>query len=335
VAAGLAPAMLRRSAAGKLPAWARRFPHQVTLVARCLTEAGAVRTSRRLAGPGTVIVILTASEALHEMAALLGGPHLRFVHEIVTTEDAIIRWAGRAAGHGTRRACVLVPTEAVGAALAARFPRLTCQVRPFAVAAPGDRLTDAERRAARRRHGIADERLAVCLVGGWWPYKDMTVVDAALSRAGTQVSLLVAGTPADQEVLRRWHAIPGLYVHALAGPASEHDLREVYAAASITLVARQPGTGKESGLVTDAARLGVPLLVSGHDPALTACLAGQDWVRVFTAGSASSLATALRELAARPLPRPGPDAAAAIGVPTAAEQAAFLISARLGLEARR
>jgi hypothetical protein len=81
----------------------------------------------------------------------------------------------------------------------------------------------------------------------------------------------------------------------MASPVPEEDVRRVYAAADVTLVARHPGTGKESGLVVDAARLGVPLLVSGHDP----------------------------------------DAAASIGVPTAASQAAFLIRSRLNTETRK
>jgi hypothetical protein len=61
----------------------------------------------------------------------------------------------------------------------------------------------------------------------------------------------------------------------------------------------------------------------------------EDVRRVYAAGSAVSLAAALRELAARPLPRPGPDAAASIGVPTAASQAAFLIRSRLNTETRK
>lgn len=37
-----------------------------------------------------------------------------------------------------------------------------------------------------------------------------------------------------------------------------------------------PGVGKESGLVTGTVRHGVPLIVSDHDPDLTALLTGQD-----------------------------------------------------------
>ncbi|MEU2226429.1 hypothetical protein [Streptomyces sp. NPDC018347] len=70
--------------------------------------------------------------------------------------------------------------------------------------------------------------------------------------------------------IKRWRDLPGLRVHTVPGPVNEAVLRLVYAAAA--LVPRRPGTGKESGLVMDAARLGVPLIVSDHDPALTARL---------------------------------------------------------------
>ncbi|MCC3769548.1 hypothetical protein [Streptomyces sp. UNOC14_S4] len=74
----------------------------------------------------------------------------------------------------------------------------------------------------------------------------------------------------------------------------------------------------------DTARLGVPLLVSDHDPALTARLAGQPWARLFPAGDPDALAAILDSLAAEPPERPGPGAPAAVGMATAAEQAAFL-----------
>jgi hypothetical protein len=90
------------------------------------------------------------------------------------------------------------------------------------------------------------------------------------------------------------------------------------------VVARRPGVGKESGLVTDAVQFGVPLLLSDHDPALTALLAEQDWVRLFPAGDPGGLTAALSDLAGARLPRPSLSAASALGVPTAAEQAAFL-----------
>ncbi|MFC8520437.1 hypothetical protein, partial [Streptomyces sp. NPDC057257] len=306
------------------PTAARRFPHQLTLVARCLTEAACIRTGRHVAGGTAAVVLFSASEALHGAAALLGGVHTRFVHELVTTEDAVLRLAGRLARRGERRARVLAPTDAVRDDLAARFPRLPLQVRPFAVADERDRLTDAERHQARRAFGIPAIEAAVCLVGGWWPYKDTGVIDAALARLDAPLHLLIAGTPLDHTVLHQWGALPQLRLHTVPGSASEAQIRAIYAACDATLVARRPGVGKESGLVIDAVRLGVPLIVSDHDPHLTKTLAGQDWVRLFPPGDGAALADLLRDLAWTPLPRPAPHTAAELGVPTAAEQIAFL-----------
>jgi glycosyltransferase involved in cell wall biosynthesis len=302
----------------------RRLPHQVTLLARCLTEAACIRTGRRLTGPAAAVVVLSASEALHGAAGLLGGPHLRFVHELVTTEDTALRTLGRLARRGERRVMALAPTGAVRDDLAARFPRLPLRVRPFAVADPGDRLTDTNRRRAREAFGIPAHEAAVCLVGGWWPYKDPGTVGAALARLDVPVHVLVVGGPATHHLLKTWAALPHVRLHTRPGPVPETLVREAYAAADAALVARHPGVAKESGLVVDAVRLGVPLIVSDHDPALTQALAGHDWVRLFPTGDSAALADVLRDLAWSPLPRPAVCAAADLGVPTAAGQTAFL-----------
>ncbi|QDO05014.1 glycosyltransferase family 4 protein [Streptomyces sp. S1D4-23] len=322
--AALAAAGRHVFASRRWPRALRRLPHQVTLLARCLVEASCVRTGRRLTGGTASVVVLSASEALHGAAGLLGGPHLRFVHELVTTEDVPLRVLGRLARPGERRVAVLAPTRAVRDALAARFPRLPLQVRPFAVADPGDRLTDVERVRAREAFGIPAAAAAVCLVGGWWPYKDLDAVDAALTRLDVPLHVLVTGAPLDDDHLQAWEALPHVRLHTRPGPVPEAVVREAYAASDATLVARRPGVTKESGLVVDAVRLGVPLIVSDHDPALTQALAGQDWARLFPTGGGAALADVLRDLAWSPLPRPAADAAADLGVPTAAEQTAVL-----------
>lgn len=135
-AAAVAAAGRRAFASRHWPTAVRRLPHQVTLVSRCLTEAACVRTGRRLAGAAATVVVLSASEALHGAAGLLGGPHTRFVHEIVTTEDAVLRLAGRLTRRGERRVRVLTPTDAVRDELTTVFPHLPVTVRPFAVADP-------------------------------------------------------------------------------------------------------------------------------------------------------------------------------------------------------
>jgi len=322
--AALAAVGRRVFASRRWPRALRRLPHQVTLLARCLVEAACVRTGRRLTGGTANVVVLSASEALHGVAGLLGGPHLRFVHELVTIEDAPLRTLGRLARRGERRVLVLAPTGAVRDALAARFPRLPLTVRPFAVADPGDRLTDVERVQAREVFGIPAAAAAVCLVGGWWPYKDLDVVDAALTRLDVPLHVLVTGAPLDDDRLQVWEALPHVRLHTRPGPVPEAVVREVYAASDAALVTRLPGVAKESGLVVDAVRLGVPLIVSDHDPELTKALAGQDWARIVPAGGAVALADVLRDLAWSPLPRPAACVAADLGVPTAAEQTAFL-----------
>ncbi|MEV7287037.1 hypothetical protein AB0O01_21125 [Streptomyces sp. NPDC093252] len=62
---------------GRWPDAVRRWPHQITLLARCLVEASALRTARHRA-PGTragavTVVVLSASEGLRGTAALLGA----------------------------------------------------------------------------------------------------------------------------------------------------------------------------------------------------------------------------------------------------------------------
>ncbi|WP_030592147.1 hypothetical protein [Streptomyces globisporus] len=336
-AAELVSAAGRRAfASRRWPRPVRRLPHQITLLARCLTEAAGLRTARRRAPHSSAVVILSASEALHGMAAWLGGvPHLRFVHEVVTTEDRPTRWLGRLARQGEKQVVALYPTAAVRDQMTAVFPCLTGQVRAFAVD-DGRRLTAAEREAGRSAFGIPAEATAVCVVGGWWPYKDIATIDAALARITAPLHVLVCGAPLDDVVLARWHRQPRVRLHTVPGPVADQVLRLVYGAADAALVARRPGVGKESGLVMDAARLGVPLLVSEHDPALTARLAGQPWVRSYPAGEAGALARALDGLSTRAPARPGSSAPAVLDLYSAAEQAAFFTDtyARLIKECR-
>ncbi|MEV5204514.1 hypothetical protein [Streptomyces sp. NPDC053720] len=337
-------AAARVSAAGqqvfasrRWPLTVRRCPHQVTLLARCLTEAACLRTARRLAPRAGAVVILSASEALHGAVALLGGTvHLRFIHEAVTTEDRPVRWLGRLARAGEKRVIALYPTTAVRDQVAPAFPHLPGQVRAFAVD-DGRPLTDAERDRARTAFTIPSDAKAVCVVGGWWPYKDIPTIDAALARLTTPLHVLVCGTPLDDAILTHWHQLPNVRLHTVPGPVGEQVLRLVYAAADAALVARKPGVGKESGLVMDAARLAVPLIVSAHDRELTACLAGELWARIFPAGDPDTLAKTLDHLTADTPARPGPSAPGALDMNSATEQAAFLTDTytRLTKECRR
>ncbi|WEP00735.1 glycosyltransferase (plasmid) [Streptomyces sp. FXJ1.172] len=321
LAAGLSSACQRVFCSRRWPRRLRRVPHQITLIARCLAEASALRSGRRLESGADAVVILTASEALHGAAALLGGqPHLRFVHEAVTSEDAVVRLLGRLARRGEQRVVAVYPTQAVGDQFATVFADLPAVVGPFAVD-DGRRLSDAERDGGRAAFDIPAAEAVVCLVGGWWPYKDITVVDAALDRLKEPLHLVVVGSPLDEAVLERWRSLSDLRVHTVPGPVSESVLRLVYAAADAALVTRRPGTGKESGLVMDAARLGVPLIVSEHDDALTTRLHGQPWALTFPAGDPDALADALHTVIRQPPEHPGAQAPGLLGMRTAAEQA--------------
>ncbi|MFI2435537.1 glycosyltransferase [Streptomyces sp. NPDC018693] len=332
--AGLSTAGQRIFRSPRWPRRLRRLPHQVTLIARCLAEASALRTARRLQPGAGAVVILTASEALHGAAALLGGqPHLRFVHDQVTTEDAAVRLVGRLGRRGERYVVAVYPTRAVGDQMAAAFPDLPAVVRAFAVD-DGRRLADAEREGGRTAFGIPAAEAAVCLVGGWWPYKDIAVIDAALARLKEPLHLIVTGAPLDETVLERWRALPDLRLHTVPGPVTDTVLRLVYAAADAALVARHPGISKESGLVMDAARLGVPLIVSDHDGALTGRLRGQPWALTFPAGDPDGLADVLHTVIRQPPAQPGTEAPRLLGMRTADEQADFLTHAFASLRTK-
>lgn len=307
------------------PVRVRRTPHQLELARRCLAEAAYLRAAA-LAAPGAAAVILTASEALHTTAAVLGGtPHLRFVHEVNTTEDLPLRLLGdRMRRRGRTRVGLLCPTSALTRQLRTRFPDLSTVVRTYAVD-DGTRLTNTEIADAREAFGIAADAVVVCLVGGWWPHKDIATVGAALAAVRCPLHVLIAGDPVDREVLAAWQRLPGVRVHVEPGPVPDQMLRMVYAAADASLVARHRGVGKESGLVLDTARLGVPLIVSDHDPDLTRQLSDQPWARRFAAGDAIRLATVLDQLTGARLSRPPITAPAVLGMPTAADQATFLI----------
>ncbi|MFJ4919267.1 hypothetical protein [Streptomyces sp. NPDC088725] len=111
-------------------------------------------------------------------------------------------------------------------------------------------------------------------------------------------------------------------------------LRLVYAAVDAALVTRHPGVGKESGLVMDTVRYGVPLIVSDHDPDLTARLRDQPWARIFTTGDPASLTKVLEGLVRRPFDLPGPGAPKALDMRSAAEQADFLTRTALALHGK-
>jgi hypothetical protein len=88
---------------------------------------------------------------------------------------------------------------------------------------------------------------------------------------------------------------------------------------------------KESGLVLDAVRYGVPLVISDNDAALTQKLRDARWAALFATGDPASLAAVLDRVGAEPLPRPDADAARSFGLRTGAEMLELFVE--LGAEA--
>ena len=290
----------------------RRFPHQITLLSRCAAEAAALRIAAEL--PGAVPVLLTASEGLPGLAALLGGPHVRITHDVVTTQDRPLRLLDRLTRRGWDRLVVVCPTSGVREGVACEHPGIPTVVRSFALTVPGERITVAERATARDCWGIAETQKVITLVGGWWPYKDVATIDAALGRLTGHPVVLVAGTPLDEALLWRWRVLLGARLRVVHHALTERQLRTAYAATDLLLVARRPGTVTESGLVCDAARHGIPLVVSDHDKRLCRQLGDQRWLRVFTAGDPASLVRVLDDALACPPARPGADAVSLLGL---------------------
>ena len=162
--------------------------------------------------------------------------------------------------------------------------------------------------------GIGTDVCAVAMVGGWWPWKDNGTVLAALSRLRRPVVLLCGGTPIDADALRALALHDHVDVRLVGEHLTDIEVRRIYAASSLTVVSRRRGVGTESGLVMDAARYGVPLVCSDHDPDLLRTLAGLSWVRTFAAGDAANLGAVLGDAAAHPPARPDRGAARALGL---------------------
>lgn len=305
------------------PVRLRRLPHQIMMLSRCLVEAASLRTGRALA-PGATEIVLTASETLHTLAAAWGhSAHLRVVHELYTTEDTLLRTLAATGRRHRSRVALLCPTDGVRDAFTTAFPDLTSIVMPFALTAVTDYLSDAERQAARAALRC-DGRVAV-LIGGWWPHKDLATVIDAFTQTAHPWRVIVAGSPVDGTLLSRWDQAAHLTVTVHARDLEDDELRRLYAAADVTIISRARGATatKESGLVMDAVRYGVPAIISDHDPALTGRLRAHPWARIFRTGDSRDLTAALEAVADTPLPRPWPGDAARLGLATPARAAAL------------
>ena len=196
-------------------------------------------------------------------------------------------------------------------------------------------IGEEERRPARLELGIADTEFVVAMVGGWWPYRDMKTVKQALELLRRPVTLVVCGIPVRPSELEPAIACGGGRVVNLAGSVAESELRRIYAASDGALVTRTPGWPEEIGTVFDAARYGVPLIVSDHDQDLSHRLRGEPWVWLFRAGDPQDLAGTLDDFAERPPPRPDKAAAARLGLTSATETIAAFCRIAVTLPKRR
>lgn len=305
---------------------ARRFlprtsaASQFLALARCFLEAGSLRVGRRVARAGDrpVVVLLTASEALAGTAAALSRtPHVRIVHEADIVEGFLLRRIEYFFGRARSHLVAVCTTADIEARLHAAHPDLRTIVQPFTLCDPDVRVSEEERAPARASLGIAPDEIVCALVGGWWPTKDIDTVEKAIAMVRNPLGLIVAGGPVDQPTVDRMSANATGRVFAVTGQLPSDTIRQVYAACDFTLVSCVRGSEyKESGLVMDAARYGVPLVASDNNPKLTQALAGVDWARTFPTGDPGALAAVLDEVAEHPLARPSPKVASSLGMIT-------------------
>ena len=309
------------------------LPAQVRYVSRCLAEVAALRTATRVAGEDVeAVVILTASQGLAATAAGLSRtPHLRFVHYQGVPEGACLGALEKIFTRSARSVAVIATNVAIESITKQRHPDRLILVRSFSVADPSMYIGEDERCPARRELGLADTEFVVAMVGGWWPYRDIETVKLGLQLLRRPVTLVVCGIPVRPSELEPAIACGGGRTVNLAGSVTESELRRIYAASDGALVTRTPGWPEEVATVFDAARYGVPLLVTDHDQDLSHRLRGEPWVRLFRAGDPHDLARALSGFAERPPPRPDQHAAERLGLTSATETIAAFSSIALTL----
>ena len=294
---------------------------RVRYASRCLAEVAALRTATRVAGEDAeAIVILTASQGLAATAAGLSRtPHLRFVHYKGVPEGPCQRALERLFARRGRSIAVIATNAAIESTTKQRHPDRLLSVRSFTVADPGMYIGEHERPPARRELGIADTEFVIAMVGGWWPYRDLETVKRGLELITRPVTLVVCGIPVRPSELEPAITAGGGRVVDLAGSVTENELRRIYAASDGALVTRTPGWPEEIGTLFDAARYGVPLIMSDHDQDLSHRLTGEPWVRLFCAGDPMDLAQTLKGFADRRPPRPDRRAAERLGLASATE----------------
>ena len=313
------------------------LPAHVRYASRCLAEVAALRTATRVAGDDVeATVILTASQGLAATAAGLSRtPHLRFVHYKGIPEGLCLRALEKMFVRSERSIAVIATNAAIESTTKQRHPDRSIVIRSFTVADPSMYIAEDERYLARSELGIADTEFVVAMVGGWWAYRDIETVKLALELVRRPITPVVCGVPVRPSELEPAVARGGGRVVNLAGSVTETELRQIYAASDGALVTRTPGWPEEIATVFDAARYGVPIIVSDHDQNLSRRLTDEPWVRLFRAGDPQDLARTLEDFSERAPPRPDEGAAERLGLTPATETIAAFCRIAATLPERR
>lgn len=284
-----------------------------------IDEVVSLWVARRVAPADARVVLLTGSSSYIGLSVALSRcRHIRVVHDV---QKPVGRFAAKVAllGFGVaKRVSLVCPTAGVADALSGLW-RGSIHVRPFALRDRRLYINPKERAAGRRRRGIEAGDFVVAVVGGWWPAKDVATILSALTLVGPGVRAIVAGYPIDSSRLRSvaLHLQGRLVV--VEQPLSRDDLRGIYAVADACVVSRHPGIVKESGLFFDGLRYGVHIVVSDHDPSVSAQIEGFDYVSLFRACDSADLANTIDRLHRCGVARPGPTAAEEFGLLSADE----------------
>jgi glycosyltransferase involved in cell wall biosynthesis len=269
---------------------------------------------------GSSFVVLSANERLVATSAFLAGgiPHLRVVHDVTHGSSGPISWLDRLTRSARRCCLTLCTSEGAAVAIQSSQPGLRAVVESFGTVEVSLPPTGQQRAEARSRLDLDDIPYG-CMVGGWWPPKDIETVVRALQVMTTPIGIVVGGAPLDERLLGQLDAVLGDRLVVIPDQLDPQQKAAIYHAVDFSLVSREPGAAKESGLIADALRFRVPLVVSDHDKRLAAKIVFEPWAAVFQAGASPSLALALAR-ASEGLAIPPADAQEGLGFRNAVDQ---------------
>lgn len=306
-------------AAGRRCTPASRFIQDLRLFGTALHEALLLRsTTSRVPHQAIDLRFLLSGGGpfVGLVQRLSDAPHVRVVHDPEMPTTAIGRYINDFWRKEHGKVLALCPTAAVERELRNGGFFGTTNVQPFAMRDPRQYIGEEERRVARQYFNVSTGETVICLVGGWWAGKDIETVARALTLITSRLHIVIAGYPVDETLLQEMLKVsPSRFTVWNRGLGSE-ELRRVYAAADASIVSRQRAVGKESGLVMDAVKFGVPLILSECDDGLREQIRQFSWVAFFRSRDAGDLARTLDLIAANPLPRPPKGAAENLGLRT-------------------